>query len=100
MIEKAKALLEAHPEAAVLDVRTEEEYVTGHLNGAILLPVDELSPERVQAALPDRDRAVLVYCRSGARSGRAAERLRALGYQVYDLGGLVGWPYELVSGWM
>ena len=40
--------------------------------------------------------AVLVYCRTGRRSREAAQKLEELGYtEVYDMGGLVGWPYGL-----
>ena len=42
--------------------------------------------------------ALLVYCRSGRRSKDAAQKLLALGYQiVYDFGGVIDWPYELVK---
>ncbi len=95
-----KSLLDAHPGALVLDVRTEQEYLTGHLPGALLLPVDDIDEESARAVLPDKQAETLVYCRSGARSRLAIERLRALGYaDLIDLGGLAGWPYELVSGW-
>ena len=49
-------------------------------------------------ALPDKESTLLVYCRSGRRSKDAAEKLLALGYQsVYDFGGVIDWPYELVK---
>ena len=42
--------------------------------------------------------ALLIYCRSGRRSKDAAQKLLALGYQsVYDFGGVIDWPYELVK---
>ena len=95
-----KSLLDAHPGALVLDVRTEQEYLTGHLPGALLLPVDDIDEESARAVLPDKQAETLIYCRSGARSRLAIERLRALGYtDLIDLGGLAGWPYALVSGW-
>ena len=44
------------------------------------------------------DATILVYCRSGRRSKEAAEKLLALGYQnVYDFGGIVDWPYDVVQ---
>ena len=47
-------------------------------------------------ALPDRDAPILVYCRSGRRSRRAAKLLDGCGYtQLYNLGSLIGWPYGL-----
>lgn len=94
---EAKAFLDAHPGAAILDVRTEDEYITGHLEAAQLLPFDEIDEFSASAVLPDKSAPVLIYCRSGRRSAIAARRLSALGYaQLFDLGGLAGWPYELV----
>ena len=47
---------------------------------------------------PDKEATLLVYCRSGRRSKDAAEKLLKLGYQsVYDFGGVIDWPYELVK---
>ena len=48
--------------------------------------------------LPDKEATLLIYCRSGRRSKDAAQKLLALGYQsVYDFGGVIDWPYELVK---
>ena len=77
---EAHELLEKEPEICFFDVREEEEYEAGHAAGAELYPV-------------------LLYCRSGSRSFRAALTLVELGYtRVYDLGGLNGWPYGLDFG--
>ncbi len=93
---RAKALLDVRPEAVLLDVREEEEYITGHAAGAQLLPLDELNDESASELIPETDTPVLVYCRSGARSHAAALRLEEYGYEeIYDLGSLVGWPYGL-----
>lgn len=93
---EAKRLLDTLPGCVLLDVREEEEYITGHAVGAELLPVDEISAESASALIPAFNTPVLVYCRSGLRSRRAAEALAALGYtRLYDMGGLVGWPYGL-----
>ena len=93
---QAKALLDARPDAVLLDVREEEEYITGHASGAQFLPLDELTDESALELIPDLDTPVLVYCRSGVRSHAAALRLVEFGYgEVYDLGSLVGWPYGL-----
>ena len=93
---QAKALLDARPDAVLLDVREEEEYITGHAAGAQLLPLDELNDESALDLIPDLDTPVLVYCRSGYRSNIAAHKLADFGYEtIYDIGGLVGWPYGL-----
>ncbi len=91
---RAHALLEAGG-AALLDVRTEEEYALGHIAGSLLLPVDDVEAG-VEALLPDKARPVIVYCRSGRRSRMAVEVMEKLGYEtLYDLGGVCGWPYGL-----
>ena len=93
---EAKELLDAEPACVMLDVREEEEYITGHAADAVLLPVDELTDETALDAIPDLDTPVLVYCRSGYRSNVAAHKLDEYGYtRVYDLGSLIGWPYGL-----
>jgi len=81
----------------VFDVRTQEEYDAGHIDGAILLPYDSITAE--SPGLPaNKDAAIMVYCRSGSRSGVAASTLSDLGYtQIYDLGGLRSWPYDIVK---
>lgn len=78
--------------AQLLDVRTKEEWDEGHLKGATLVTVTEKGfLEKAKAAL-DPKRAVVVYCRSGRRSAKAAEQLRAAGFTVYDLdGGITAW---------
>lgn len=93
---KAKELLDSRPDAVLLDVREEAEYITGHAQNAVLLPVDELTDETAMDAVPELSTPVLVYCRSGYRSNVAAHRLEDFGYEeIYDLGSLIGWPYGL-----
>ncbi len=87
----------ATPGAIVLDVRTQAEFDGGHLPGAWLIPDTEIAA-RAAADLPDKDALLLLYCRSGRRSANAAKELLALGYtQVYDFGGILDWPYEIVT---
>ena len=93
---RAKELLDSRPDAVLLDVREEAEYITGHAQNAVLLPVDELTDETAMDAIPELTTPVLVYCRSGYRSNVAAHRLEDYGYEeIYDLGSLIGWPYGL-----
>ena len=93
---EARELLDSRPEAVLLDVREEAEYITGHAQNAVLLPVDELTDETAMDAIPELSTPVLVYCRSGYRSNVAAHRLEEYGYEeIYDLGSLIGWPYGL-----
>lgn len=75
--------------ALLLDVRTPGEFNGGHIEGAKNVPVDEL--EKRLAELGDA-RPVVVYCRSGMRSARAAKILRSKGWQeVHDLGSISRW---------
>ena len=93
---EAKAILDARPDAVLLDVREEVEYITGHAVDARLLPVDELTDETALDVIPELTTPVLVYCRSGYRSNVAAHKLQDFGYEeIYDLGSLIGWPYGL-----
>ena len=87
----------ASQEVVVMDVRTREEYDGGHIENAVLVPNESIGSEMPEG-LPDKEATLLVYCRSGRRSKDAAEKLLALGYQsVYDFGGVIDWPYELVK---
>lgn len=95
--EKAMERMEANPEILIVDVRTEEEYKEGHIPGAILIPNEGITVDK-PGALPDLDAEIFVYCRSGRRSKEAAEKLVNLGYtNVYDIGGVIDWPYELTK---
>jgi rhodanese-related sulfurtransferase len=94
--EQAHEMLTHDPESILFDVREEEEYITGHADGALLFPVDSICAETAQELIPTQATPVMVYCRSGKRSQMAARRLACLGYtRVYDLGSLVGWPYGM-----
>ena len=76
--------------AVLLDVRGPEEFAAGHLDGALNIPVQVLEGQLSQ--LPKKDRAIVVYCRSGARSARARQLLLAAGYtSVTDLGAMTNW---------
>lgn len=92
--QEAKARMEKNPYAIVLDVRTEAEYKSGHIKGAVLLPLDRLEAE-AESVLPDKNAEILIYCRSGKRSAEAGEIMSALGYKnIADFGGILLWPYE------
>jgi rhodanese-related sulfurtransferase len=101
--EEAHGMLAGNPSIFLLDVRTTGEYeVDRHIPGAYLIPHTEL--EARSGDLPvDRDTPVIVYCRSGYRSGLASQDLVDLGYtDVRNMvGGFVGWAgmgYPTLSG--
>lgn len=69
--------------ARVVDVRTPREFAAGHVPGALNIPFDELG--RRAGELGDPAAPVVLYCRSGRRSGIAAKTLHGLGFEkVYD----------------
>ncbi|HYV45387.1 MAG TPA: rhodanese-like domain-containing protein [Myxococcaceae bacterium] len=76
--------------ALLLDVRSPEEFKSGHIDGAVNIPVQDL--EARLGEVGPRERQVVVYCHSGMRSGRAAQVLRGAGYSgVRDLGPMERW---------
>ena len=95
--EQAKEIMEQNSDYVILDVREEDEYAKGHIEGSVLLPYTEIE-NRAAEELPDKDQMILVYCRSGRRSAIAAGSLSAMGYtNVKDFGGIIDWPYEVVT---
>ena len=89
--------MEDHPDAMIVDVREQSEYEAGHIPNAKLLPLGQLETLAAEA-LPDRNATLLVYCRSGRRSKAGAETLVSLGYiDVRDFGGIIDWPYDVVT---
>lgn len=90
--EEAHGLMEG--DVIILDVRTREEYQTGHIRSSLLIPVDELSA-RAEKELPNKK--ILVYCQSGMRAVRAVHLLSDMGYEdVVSFGGIAAWPYEII----
>jgi rhodanese-related sulfurtransferase len=85
---EAHRLVEAG--ARLVDVRTPQEFATGHLPGAVNVPVQDL--ERRMAELEGKERPIVLYCRSGNRSASAARMLVSAGYaEVHDLGPMSRW---------
>ena len=80
----------------LLDVRRLDEYNESHSPGALLLPNELIGTTRPQE-LPNLDVPIYLYCRSGRRSLEAAKKLAAMGYTVYDFGGIIDWQYGTVS---
>lgn len=84
--EYKKRFVETDTPHLLVDVRTAAEFAEGHIRGARNLPVQEM--ERKMRELP-KDKPVILYCRSGNRSGMALQMLQAAGYtNVYNAGGL------------
>ena len=80
---EGRSILDADPDGTVvIDVRRDDEWVTGHVAGAIHIPVDDLT-DRI-GEVPT-DRKVLFICAAGVRSGLACEMAAALGYATENL---------------
>lgn len=83
------------PEVQLLDVRTAEEFSSGHLENAVNINImgDDFD---AQVASLDKTKPVMVYCKAGGRSAKAAERLKLLGFTtITDLeGGISNWNSE------
>lgn len=96
--EEGKKLLAEDASIVLLDVREPDEYAAAHIPGSTLLPLGDIS-EKATSVIPDKSTPIVVYCRSGRRSALGAEELVGLGYTtVYDMGGILNWPYETESG--
>ena len=93
--EEAKKIMDSGEEHIILDTREQDEFDEGHIPGAILIPYTEIE-NKAEEMLPDKDKLILVYCRSGRRSKIAAENLAKLGYtNVKEFGGIIDWTYEI-----
>jgi len=78
------------PNAILLDVRSPGEYAQGHIPGSINIPAQEISRIKV-----DKEKALFVYCLSGARSAGAVSWLRGAGYNAKNIGGIGGYQGEI-----
>lgn len=82
--------------AIILDVREEEELlISGLAEGAIWMPTSKIAEDHpewqaLKASLP-KDKKIIIYCRSGARSGRLAEFLCCEGFDTANMGGFCDW---------
>jgi rhodanese-related sulfurtransferase len=96
--EEARKRLEQESGLILLDVRTPAEHLERHIPGSLLIPVDRLEQDAL-SLMPDRRATIFIYCRSGRRSVTAANILLKLGYtSVYNLGGIIDWPFETTDG--
>ncbi|HIR77735.1 MAG TPA: rhodanese-like domain-containing protein [Candidatus Egerieenecus merdigallinarum] len=95
--EEAVNIMQTEENYVILDVRTAQEFASGHIPGAALLPNETIGTEDIPL-LPDKDQLILVYCRSGNRSKQAAEKLAQLGYtNIVEFGGINSWTGKIVT---
>ncbi len=83
-------------ETYIIDVREEHEYLSGHIKNSYNVPYSNFN--LISEIGISFDSKIVVYCQSGNRSGMAARQLLEMGYtNVYDMGGINSWNYELVK---
>lgn len=89
---KWDSLRQVHPDAILLDVRSDEEWDAGHLEGACYVSFDWDHRKEPLGLIP-QNRPVFVYCEAGGRSGVVTEELRIIGHpHIFDLiGGISQW---------
>lgn len=94
--DEVHSLMETDTAYLILDVRTKEEFngESGHIVGALLIPVQELDA-RLADLEPHRQKLIVAVCRSGNRSGHATSMLNEKGFRAVNMvGGMVRWNAE------
>lgn len=91
-VDDMKSELAAEKQPLVIDVRTEKEYLAGHLKGAMWIPRGKVKFD-IQKVATDPDHPIILYCRTGGRSALATLALKGIGYRnVKNLdGGFKAW---------
>ena len=94
-VDEAKAMIEANPDAILLDVRTQKEYEAKHIPNAILITLEDLRKGDF-SQIPNKNAKILAYCWVGRRAQDSAAILIEHGYKnVYEFNGLEEWLGEL-----
>ena len=89
--EEAIKMVRENQGAVVVDVRAQDEFDKKHIQGAILVPIEDLRNGDF-SKLPDKDATLLLYCWTGRRAEDAAQILADNGYKnVYEFGGIADW---------
>ncbi len=88
-------MLQNKEDFVLVDVREVDEYKEGHIPHSMLIPLGTIESD-FQSKVPSKDKKIVIYCRSGRRSKEAYAKITALGYtDVYDLGGIQDWSYDI-----
>ena len=82
----------------ILDVREENEYNQGHLKNSINIPFDELEDRFIAEVTDDKEKIIILYCRSGHRAMIGAETLASMGFKnLYTFGSIDDWNNEIIK---
>ena len=94
-MEEAVTIMAQEPDYIILDVRRADEFASGHIPGAINIANESIGTDEIPE-LPDKNKLILVYCRSGNRSKQASQKLVNLGYtNIVEFGGILDWTGEI-----
>ena len=95
--DEAAKMMAAEQGYLIVDVRTAGEYADGHIPNAINIPNESIHTTPPKE-LPDKAQKIFVYCRSGARSQQAAQKLANMGYtNIVEMGGIKDWHGDVVK---
>ena len=95
--DEAAKMMTAESGYLIVDVRTAGEYADGHIPNAINIPNESINTTPPKE-LPDKAQKIFVYCRSGARSQQAAQKLANMGYtNIVEMGGIKDWHGDVVK---
>ncbi|MBD5404808.1 MAG: rhodanese-like domain-containing protein [Treponema sp.] len=95
--EDAKKMMDSEKDFIILDVRTPEEFASGHIKDAINIP-NETIFDKEPTELTDKSQLILLYCRSGRRSKEAAKKLAKIGYtNIKEFGGIIDWKWDIIQ---
>lgn len=93
---EAKKIMDKEKDIVIVDVREEDELVEGYIENSLLVPLSHFEDE-IEEKVPNKDKTILLYCRSGRRSAIAGNIMEKLGYKkVLDFGGIINWPFDCV----
>ena len=88
-MEEGLKIMSESSDYILLDVRSLDEFASGHIPGATLYPHDDISEQTCETILPNKEQRIFVYCRSGRRSKIAAQKLIDLKYaNIIEIGGI------------
>ncbi|MDE6245375.1 MAG: rhodanese-like domain-containing protein [Treponemataceae bacterium] len=95
--EDAKKMMDSEKDFIILDVRTPEEFASGHIKDAVNIP-NETIFDKEPSELTDKSQLILLYCRSGRRSKEAAKKLAKIGYtNIKEFGGIIDWKWDIIQ---
>lgn len=92
-----KSIIDKNENILIVDVRSPQEFEDGHIENAINIPNDTIENSEIKV-LDDKDKKIVLYCRSGSRSKEASQKLLDMGYKnIYDFGSINNWDGKLIK---